>query len=69
MTDARPTRVAHLDHTAAPGGAQFALTRMLAAGVEWQPLLLVPPGARTVHSARCSGACRSAWAASRSLPV
>ena len=46
MTDARPMRVAHLDHTSAPGGAQFALTRMLAAGVEWQPLLLVPPGAQ-----------------------
>lgn len=46
MTAARPTRVAHLDHTAAPGGAQFALMRMLAAGAEWQPLLLVPPGAQ-----------------------
>lgn len=45
MTDTRTTRVAHLDHTSASGGAQFALARMLAVGVDWQPLLLVPRGA------------------------
>lgn len=44
MSTPRPTRVAHLDHTSAPGGAQFALTRMLSAGAEWQPMLLVPRG-------------------------
>jgi glycosyltransferase involved in cell wall biosynthesis len=39
------TRIAHLDHTSAPGGAQYALERMLEAGVPWQPALVVPPGA------------------------
>lgn len=43
---ARPLRVAHLDHTSAPGGAQFALARMISHDVEWQPLLLVPPSGR-----------------------
>ena len=42
----RLLRVAHLDHTSASGGAEFALVRMLTAGVEWHPLLLVPRGAK-----------------------
>lgn len=36
-------RVAHLDHTTAAGGAEFALVRMFEAGAPWQPLLLLPP--------------------------
>ncbi|GAA1664285.1 glycosyltransferase [Microbacterium lacus] len=41
-----PLRVAHLDHTSAGGGAEYALARMLAAGVPWRPLLLLPRGQR-----------------------
>ena len=39
-------RVLHLDHTSAPGGAEFALARMLQAGAEWMPVLSVPPSGR-----------------------
>ena len=55
---ARPLRVAHLDHTSAPGGAQFALARMISHDVEWQPLLLRPAerARRRVRGARHTGA-------------
>ena len=36
-------RVLHLDHTSAPGGAEFALLRMLQAGPRWAPYLLIAP--------------------------
>jgi glycosyltransferase involved in cell wall biosynthesis len=35
--------VLHLDHTAAAGGAELALVRMLVAGVPWRPYVLTPP--------------------------
>ncbi|WP_251454257.1 glycosyltransferase family 4 protein [Microbacterium sp. Marseille-Q6648] len=38
-------RVVHLDHTSVPGGAEFALLRLLQADPEWKPLLLLPPSA------------------------
>ena len=41
-----PLRVAHLDHTSAPGGAQLALARMLSEHDSWQAVLLVPPSGR-----------------------
>lgn len=40
---ARP-RVLHLGHTCAVGGAELALTRMLAAHPGWNPVVMVPPG-------------------------
>ena len=44
MTDQlRGPRVAHLAHTHARGGAEYALGRMLRAHPLWQPLVLVPP--------------------------
>ena len=36
-------KVLHLSHTAAAGGAEFALIRMLRAGVSWRPAVLLPP--------------------------
>jgi glycosyltransferase involved in cell wall biosynthesis len=36
-------KVLHLGHTAAAGGAEFALIRMLQAGVHWRPAVLLPP--------------------------
>lgn len=42
----RPVRVLHLDHTSAPGGAEFALLRMLQAGPVWAPVVSVPPSGR-----------------------
>lgn len=39
----RPLRVLHLDHTSVPGGAEFALLRMLQAGPAWSPYLLLAP--------------------------
>jgi glycosyltransferase involved in cell wall biosynthesis len=39
----RGPRVAHLAHTHARGGAEYALGRMLRAHPLWQPLVLVPP--------------------------
>lgn len=36
-------KVAHLGHTGASGGAEFALVRMLRAGADWRPAVLVPP--------------------------
>lgn len=36
-------RVLHLSHSGAAGGAEYALIRMLQAGVSWRPALLVPP--------------------------
>lgn len=39
--DARP-RVVHLDHTGARGGAELALVRLLHAGPEWDPSVLLP---------------------------
>lgn len=44
--DAPAPRVLHLDHTSAPGGAQYALVRMLGGGPTWRPLLLTPPSGR-----------------------
>lgn len=41
----RNVRVAHLEHTTVPGGAEFALVRMFEAGAPWRPLLLLPPTA------------------------
>lgn len=41
----RPLRVLHLDHTGAPGGAEFALLRMLRARPSWTPFLDVAPPA------------------------
>lgn len=41
----RPLRVLHLDHTGAPGGAEFALLRMLRARPPWAPVLDVAPPA------------------------
>lgn len=41
----RPLRVLHLDHTGAPGGAEFALLRMLRARPSWAPFLDVAPPA------------------------
>lgn len=41
----RPLRVLHLDHTGAPGGAEFALLRMLRARPSWAPFLEVAPPA------------------------
>lgn len=35
-------RVAHLDHTAAPGGAEIALARVIRAGAPWDSVLLLP---------------------------
>lgn len=35
-------RVLHLDHTAAAGGAELALVRMLAAAPGWRPFVLTP---------------------------
>jgi len=37
------TRVLHLDHTAAAGGAELALVRMLSAEPPWRPYVLTPP--------------------------
>jgi glycosyltransferase involved in cell wall biosynthesis len=37
------TRVLHLDHTTAAGGAELALVRMLAADPQWTPYVLTPP--------------------------
>ena len=39
----RPLRVLHLDHTSVPGGAEFALLRMLPADPAWSPYLLLAP--------------------------
>jgi len=36
------TRIAHLSHTAAAGGAEYALVRMLNAGPPWRPAVLLP---------------------------
>ena len=36
-------RVLHLDHTAAAGGAELALVRMLSAEPSWRPFVLTPP--------------------------
>ena len=36
-------KVLHLSHSAAAGGAEFALIRMLQAGVDWRPAVLLPP--------------------------
>lgn len=36
-------RVLHLDHTAAAGGAELALVRMLSARPGWRPFVLTPP--------------------------
>jgi len=41
MTD--NPKVLHLGHTSAAGGAEFALVRMLNAGVAWRAALLLPP--------------------------
>lgn len=37
-------RVLHLDHTSTPGGAEYALRRMLAADPAWSPAVLTAPG-------------------------
>ena len=37
------SKVLHLGHSAAAGGAEFALIRMLQAGVPWRPAVLLPP--------------------------
>ena len=37
------TRVLHLDHTGAAGGAELALVRMLAVEPPWDPFVLTPP--------------------------
>lgn len=37
------TRVLHLGHSSAAGGAEFALIRMLQAGAPWSPVVLVAP--------------------------
>lgn len=42
-TAARPPRVLHLDHTSVPGGAEFALLRMLRADAAWSAYLLLAP--------------------------
>ncbi|WP_306895242.1 glycosyltransferase [Agromyces albus] len=39
----RALRVLHLDHTSVPGGAEFALLRMLQAEPAWSPFLLLAP--------------------------
>jgi glycosyltransferase involved in cell wall biosynthesis len=39
----RPLRVLHLEHTSVPGGAEFALLRMLQADPAWSPYLLLAP--------------------------
>lgn len=39
----RRLRVLHLDHTAAAGGAEFALVRMLQARPDWSAVLQTPP--------------------------
>ncbi|WP_353827040.1 glycosyltransferase [Agromyces sp. SYSU T0242] len=39
----RPLRVLHLDHTAAAGGAELALIRMLGAAPGWSPVVQTPP--------------------------
>ena len=36
-------RVLHLDHTTVPGGAEFALVRMLRAGAAWAPAVMLAP--------------------------
>lgn len=41
--DGAHTRVLHLDHTVAEGGAQYALQRMFASGTRWRAVLLLPP--------------------------
>lgn len=45
----------HLDHTSSPGGAEYALARMLMAGPGWRPLVLVPPSGRGGVYARLAG--------------
>jgi glycosyltransferase involved in cell wall biosynthesis len=42
----RPLRVLHLDHTSVPGGAEFALLRMLQAKPRWAPVLQIAPSDR-----------------------
>jgi glycosyltransferase involved in cell wall biosynthesis len=39
----RPLRVLHLDHTSVPGGAEFALLRMLRSDAAWSAYLLLAP--------------------------
>lgn len=39
----RRLKVLHLGHSSAAGGAEFALIRMLQAGVGWRPAVLLPP--------------------------
>lgn len=50
MTDAgrsaRGVKVLHLDHTAAAGGAEYALARMLRADPAWRAILALPPGTK-----------------------
>ncbi|GAA3635305.1 hypothetical protein GCM10022200_18270 [Microbacterium awajiense] len=53
MTGAAPV-VLHLEHTGSPGGAEFALVRMLRADPAWDPRMLVPPGAAGFFRARAS---------------
>lgn len=40
---ARGLRVLHLDHTTVPGGAEFALVRMLRAGAPWAAAVMLAP--------------------------
>jgi glycosyltransferase involved in cell wall biosynthesis len=43
----RHPRVLHLDHTGVRGGAEYALLRMLQAGVPWSPLVMLAPTGET----------------------
>ncbi len=54
MSPAGPV-VLHLEHTGAPGGAEFALARMLRAEPGWLPRMLVPPGAAEFFRAQAPG--------------
>lgn len=46
-TEPPALRVLHLDHTTVPGGAEYALLRMLQAGVAWSPTVVLAPTAET----------------------
>lgn len=43
IAQASSPRVLHLDHTVVEGGAEYALQRMFAAGLDWRGVLLLPP--------------------------
>ena len=68
--DAGRMKVLHLGHTAAAGGAEFALLRMLQTRVPWRPALLLPPtdglGDLRAASGRGPGSGRRRPAAFRS---